>query len=152
MMGKQWQDKTQRPELMEGKAPRTAPNAPSQRPPSPAHHQPMRQISCRTSPRPPLEPGAPPQVHPRGGRLFRQDPQHLHEQTPVPQHPPTPASGLASSVTQVCPCSPQTSTVETKMGRNEETQSEPGVHTQAFFLFFFKLTRNGTGHSSRPKP
>jgi hypothetical protein len=141
MTGQQWQDTARRPELTEGKAPRTALGTPSRRPPAIAHQQSMRWTSCRTSPQPPPEPIVPPQVHPRGGQLFGQDPHHLHKQTPTSWHPPPLVPGSAPSVMQVCLRSLGTCVVETKTRRNEETRREPGVHRQAFF-FFFKLTSN----------
>jgi hypothetical protein len=42
----QWQDTAQSPEPTEGKAPRTAPDAPSRKPLAIAHHQPTRQTTC----------------------------------------------------------------------------------------------------------
>jgi hypothetical protein len=99
----------------------------------------MCRTSCRTSPRSPPESGAPLQVHPRRGRLSRQDPQHLQEQMLAPRHPPPPLPRSALSVTQVCPCSPGTSAIETKTGRMRKLEGSQG----RFPFLLFKLTWNG---------
>jgi hypothetical protein len=44
---------------------------------------------------------------------------------------------LTLSVTEAYPCPLKTNAIETKMGRNEYTQREPGMSLHAFFSFSF---------------